>query len=202
MPLQQDRVKVFARTDVSNTSSIEFKNMPTDFCELKIHGVCSHKLAGNAVGNDKVLLLVEFQNSFSNQKMLQNTANSTGASVFETLIKIGQQRGEIYLGEVWNTNNGQVGEGQSTFEFSVMEPGSTRSKMLNFETKFNSNYAAFNKTCYGQMRVDSQMAASNTDSKGIFNNIKITLTNLQPAMTSSWGDGSTIWLEGWGGGHI
>jgi hypothetical protein len=204
MPDLQDRVKVFGSVDVDNQTVVEFKNIPTDFCELKICGAVSHTLT-TVQYYTSFSYSVEFQNSASNSKMhgLQARKPSAGTQSFTSYYFANQPKGVIEMGTMGPPQYGVYGkgEGQSTFELSVMEPGSSRAKMLVYKTYFTSNNTTWMHQNYGTMRIDSQQASSNADSKSVFDTIKISIGVVQAGSTVTWGPASSIWLEGWGGGH-
>jgi hypothetical protein len=200
----EDRVKYFGKTDVNGLSSIEFKNIPTDFCQLKICGMFNTVTDNSAAGD--FYFDVEFQNSAATSKVLGVEVRHGQANwTYKTCSHIGQAKAS-WLAGITGFGAGPSGNnanGQGSFEFMVMEPGSSRSKSLQIESEWTDNGAATWITCTkGQYRIDSQQAVSNAASKSVFDKIKITMRHqYSPTTTITWGNKSSIWLEGWGGGH-
>ena len=198
-----NRVVAFGHTDVNTLSSVEFKNIPTDFCQLRICGMLRWNPSQQGGGDS--YLYVEFQNSGSNNRMFQHSARYSYQSNTQHVIGMGHtgQPHGIMQGNQAFSGEFASGENQASFEMFVMEPGSGRAKSLNYEMWNSGGQNNFRTINRGQMRVDPQDATSNADSKSVLDQIKITgaIPGLTPNSAGMWGPGSTMWLEGWGGGH-
>jgi len=200
-----NRVVAFGHTDANTLSAVEFKNIPTDFCQLRICGML--RWNASQAGGGVSQLNVEFQNSASNSRMLQSEVYYT----YQTNTQYHSNRtlmamtSGIVKGNFAASPEFASGENQASFEMWVMEPGSTRSKMLNYEMWNSGSQTNYRTSNRGQMRIDSQNTAGSAqaDAKTKFDKIKITgsIPGLTPNSAGMWGPGSLMWLEGWGGGH-
>ena len=219
MPVQEDRVVRFGElsgADIEGKTSVEFKNIPTDFCQLNIHGVGRTLITnGNGSGGALVQDLyidVHFQGikSVGLSGVLTGDARQDQTDDFLDTRTYSQQTAGTHLlgiGSSWSPASfGQdYGGDQFVFRYYVMEPGSTRSKSVQYECNFQSttNNNGYNTRNYGQHRIDTQAGATGSQyACSVFDNFTISLRGqYSPANDIVFGPGSRIWLEGWGGGH-
>jgi len=220
MPLQQDRVVRFGElsgSDIEGKSTVEFKNIPTDFCKLEIHGVGRTliKDVGQGAYLDTIHIHTYFQGIAAAGLAGVLTADARRyAGAWQYVSQTFQQQlsGRHILGNgsefTPSTFGTDYGGDQFLFRYWVMEPGSTRSKTVQYESNFQSTAISpgSNADCsqsYGQHRIDPQAGATGASfATKIFDNFKITLTgNNSTTPHVVFAPGSRIWLEGWGGGH-
>ena len=220
MPLQQDRVVRFGElsgADIEGLSTVEFKNIPTDFCKLEIHGVGRTliKDVGQGAYVDYIYLNTYFQgvDAAGLSGVLTGDATMENGNNYFTSRTMNQQNtGKHYLGigsEFTPASFGtDYGGDQFVFRYWIMEPGSSRSKTVQYESNFHTTGISpgnnqSNARNYGQHRIDPQAGATGAAyATKIFDSFKITLTGNNSATPHVvFAPGSRIWLEGWGGGH-
>ena len=220
MPLQQDRVVRFGElsgADIEGLSTVEFKNIPTDFCKLEIHGVGRTLLKSVGQGSqysDYVYLNVYFQGidvTGLSGVLTGDTKMWNGQDYFTSSSMNQQNTGKHFLGiasEFTPSSFGaDYGGDQFVFRYWVMEPGSSRSKTVQYESNFHTTgIAPGNNQCnsrsWGQHRIDPQAGSTGAEyATKVFDSFKITLTGNNSATPHVvFAPGSRIWLEGWGGG--
>jgi len=214
MTLQQDRVVRFgelAGGDIEGKASIEFKNIPTDFCQLNIHIVGQAELqttSGYQSPND-FYVDVDFQGGGAIGSFVTAESRMTQGNWYWKTYTNGQSGFGTHLLGICNTFNvANWGADQFVMRYYIMEPGSTRSKSVQFESQMQSTSAGWSTQNYGQHRLDPQMATMNAASKSVFDTFKLSLRSQYPGdpnipgkYNAVFGAGSRAWLEGWGGGH-
>jgi hypothetical protein len=220
MTLHQDRVVRFGELsggDIEGKSTVEFTNIPTDFCKLEIHGIGRTliKDVGQGANADFIYLNTYFQGIAATglSGVLTGTATRQNGNNYNVSRTMNQQSSGTSMlgwgGEFTPASFGaDYGGDQFLFRYYVMEPGSSRSKSVQFETFFQT--AALSPTNnaastwqYGQHRIDAQAGVTGASyATKIFDSFKITLTGANSATPHIvFAPGSRIWLEGWGGGH-
>jgi hypothetical protein len=214
MPLQQDRVVRFGElsgADIEGLSSIEFKNIPTDFCQLNIHIVGQAELqttAGYQSAQD-YWVDVDFQGGAAiGSFVTSDNRMDQGNWYFKTRTSGTTGAGTHLLGICNTFNVANYGADQFVMRYYIMEPGSGRSKSVQYESNFQSTSSTYSTQNYGQHRLDPQMATTNAASKSVFDTFKLTLRaqyqgnpSIPGQYSAVFGPGSRAWLEGWGGGH-
>jgi len=215
MPLQQDRVVRFGELSgsaIEGKPSIEFKNIPTDFCQLNIHIVGQAELQTTSGYQNAQDFYVDttFQDSYTTGGVLSGTARmDQSQNYYKSRTIYGNQQGTLLLGICNTFNVANYGFDQFMMRYYVMEPGSARGKSVQFESFFASSSPNSTTENIGQYRIDSQMAGTNSAAVSEFNKFKVSLRAQYPGdptipnqYKAVFGPGSRAWLEGWGGGHI
>lgn len=214
MTLQQDRVVRFGELsggDIEGLASIEWKNIPTDFCQLNIHIVGQAELQTTAsyTISQNYYVDVDFQGGSAIGSFVTAESRMTQGNWYFKTYTSGTTGAGTHLLGICNTFNVlNYGADQFIMRYYIMEPGSGRSKSVQYESQMQSTSTTSSSHSYGQHRLDPQMATTNAASKSVFNTFKLSLRSQYPGNPSTpgqynavFGAGSRAWLEGWGGGH-